>query len=378
MKITKEDLTKLVEQTALKIYTESKKGEDEKYKGIEDKIDAYEKALEEIKMNNPLVPENAEEEVNEFEGKIAAIKLFKSLANMDLPAQKWLSEYKATFDTATTTQGGYIVPDAFLADVIEEMAKIAVIRPLATIHSVANQGGDQPAITAKITAAYGSEETATTEVVDTFAEYTYTLVRLDINVIYSREMELFEKSSEGLYNMLVRQMAEAINDKEESMWISGTGSSQPEGILNASTVTITNKITVSGVPAYKNLTDVYYAIPARYRKRAVWVVSGNMLGALRNITDDNSRPLWIDNLGADNMRIFGAPVLESEEMTDTDIICADLSYYHIYEVPQMWLQATREGKELVSKRQVYIGAWKFNDGQPVLANAYGILDDIQL
>jgi HK97 family phage major capsid protein len=375
-KITKPELEKWILQLIQKYDKENNNKEETK--PLVDRIDMVEKALEDIRKNNPLAEGKA---LDEMDHMAETIHLFKSLAYKTLADQKWLEEYveksDATFDTATTTQGGYLLGVQYIKDVVEEVAKDSMIRPLCTVVPVGMKTGKQAAITAKISAARGTEETATDAVVDTIAQLSYSLTRIDINVLYSREMELFDNTTEGLYNMLVRQMGEAIADLEEGEWIDGSGSSEPEGVLNA-TVTIGTKDANNGKPTYDGLVDVFYGVPKRYRKNGVWVVSGAMQGALRKIKDANDVPLWVAGFGATPDRIFGRPVVESEHMTDTDIIFGDFKYYHIFEPQKMWLVATTEGHTLVSKRQVYIGAWKFNDGKAVLGTPFRIYDNIAL
>jgi len=343
-----------------------------------ERIDEVEKALGDIRKNKPLTHGEA---LDEMDAKAEAIHLFKACAYKTLSDQKWLEEYTAksdeTFDTATTAQGGYLLGVQYYKDVVEEAAKDSMIRPLCTVLPVSMKTGNQASITAKISAARGSEETAKDAVVDTTGQLSYSLTRIDINVLYSREMELFDNTTEGLYNMLVRQMGEAIADLEEGEWLDGSGSLEPEGVLN-STVTIGTTDAENGKPTYDLMVDTFYAVPLRYRSQGVWVISGLMQGALRKIKDANDNPLWIAGFGATPDRIFGRPVVESEHMTDTDIIFGNFKYYNIYEPPRMWLVATTEGHTLVSKRQVYIGAWKFNDGQAVLGTPFQILDNIAL
>jgi HK97 family phage major capsid protein len=383
-KITKNELETLINQKI----SDANKPILDKLERL-DRIDEIQNALEDIRKNQPLAHG---EVLDEMQEKADTIRLFKiaSMPTKMLREEdwKWVREYQdrligayikddATFDTATTTQGGYLLGVQYIKDVVEEVAKDSVIRPMCTIIPVGMKTGKQATITAKVSAARGSEETAKDAVVDTFGQLSYSLTRIDINVLYSREMELFDNTTEGLYNMLVRQMGEAIANLEESEWIEGSGSSEPEGILNA-TVTVNTEDAGNGKPTYDGMVNTFYKVPMRYRNQGVWVVSATTTGALRNIKNDVGTPLWVGGFGDTPDRIFGRPVVESEFMTNTDIVFGNFKYYHIFEPQRMWLVATSEGHTLVSKRQIYIGAWKFNDGKAVLGTPFCIYDNIKL
>jgi HK97 family phage major capsid protein len=66
-----------------------------------------------------------------------------------------------------------------------------------------------------------------------------------------------------------------------------------------------------------NLLDLVYALDARYRSNAAFVMNSKTAGAVRKIKDADGRFLWADSLAAgEPARLLGYPVVIAEDMPD--------------------------------------------------------------
>lgn len=369
--MTKEELEKLIGDSfhktmePYKEYFEKVKSLEEDNINIKKANEELTKRLEGIKVNSPAILEDELKLIQENK-YLKTLKFFTAVMLNDEDTMKQLS-------TGAGATGGHIVPDEFMADVLIELADITIIRTLARTYPVSYQGGNRGEITVKVTASWATENTATTEVKPVFGQYTYNLNREDINILYSLEMEKFEKSAQGLYSILVRLVSEAIDKLEEQAFINGDGSGKPTGILQ--TAGITSFTAGNLPPTYNLMVKCFYDLPGKYRKNSDWIINGEQIAELRMIKDKNDRPLWTEGFGDTPPRLCGRPVHEADEMPNTDIIFGDFDYYSIYDGSDLIVKGTKEGFTLTTKRQALIAGWRWIDGNVALEGAFrGITD----
>ena len=74
----------------------------------------------------------------------------------------------------------------------------------------------------------------------------------------------------------------------------------------------------SGTPA-ESIVDLVYALGARYRANAAFVMNSKTAGAVRKMKDADGRFLWSDGLAAgEPARLMGYPVLIGEDLMSYD------------------------------------------------------------
>ncbi|MEM9754996.1 MAG: phage major capsid protein [Pseudomonadota bacterium] len=131
-------------------------------------------------------------------------------------------------------------------------------------------------------------------------------------------------------------LADRIADKfaraEAASFVAGTGSGQPTGFLTHSKVANASwswdnlGYVVSGAVGDFTATnpgdaivDLVYALGARYRANAAFVMNSKTAGAVRKMRDIDGRFLWSDGMAAgEPARLMGYPVLIAEDMPDID------------------------------------------------------------
>ena len=73
----------------------------------------------------------------------------------------------------------------------------------------------------------------------------------------------------------------------------------------------------SALSSSDDLIDLFYAMPAAYRNRGVWMMNGSTIGAIRKLKDTAGHYLWVDSLAAGTPpTILGRPVIEAADMAD--------------------------------------------------------------
>lgn len=152
--------------------------------------------------------------------------------------------------------------------------------------------------------------------------------------------ELINDTSVDLLGYLSMQAGRALGNAVGTHLVTGTGSSQPNGVVTASTSAVTGSASVQGAFSYDNLVDLYYSVIAPYRASAScgWVVRDSTEGALRKIKDSQNRPLWEPSLvaGAPNT-LFGKPIwidpnVAAVALSAKSVLFGDFSQYFVRQV----------------------------------------------
>jgi HK97 family phage major capsid protein len=132
--------------------------------------------------------------------------------------------------------------------------------------------------------------------------------------------ELIQDSAVNLLEYLARAAGIAIGTVTGTYNVTGTGTSQPEGIANSPTAGVTGGagtgLTVSGA----SLIDLYHSVVSGYRARGYWVMNDATAAYIRKIRDDTGGSglgnfLWQPGLTAGQPdTLLGRPVVTDPAM----------------------------------------------------------------
>lgn len=149
--------------------------------------------------------------------------------------------------------------------------------------------------------------------------------------------ELINDTSVDLEGYLAMQAGRALGNGLGAALITGTGSSQPNGVVTAATLGVTGGTGVVGAFTYDNITDLFYSVIAPYRNSpsAAWLLKDATLGALRKVKDTQGRPLWEPSLtaGAPDT-LFGKPIVTDPNVAGValsakSVLFGDFSQYFV-------------------------------------------------
>jgi HK97 family phage major capsid protein len=156
-------------------------------------------------------------------------------------------------------------------------------------------------------------------------------------VMLQLSRELVDDTSVDLEGYLAMETGRALGNALGAHLISGTGTSQPRGILADTTLGVTTSTGVVGVPSADNLIDLYYSVIAPYRnsRNAAYLMKDTTVGALRKVKDTTGQYLWQPSLQAGEPDRFGSvPVLTDPFMPATAlnakaVVFGDFSRYFV-------------------------------------------------
>ncbi|MCK9389772.1 MAG: phage major capsid protein, partial [Sulfuritalea sp.] len=259
---------------------------------------------------------------------------------------------RAAMSTTTAGEGGYTVATEYYRQLAEAMKAFGGIRSVATIIQTGT-GAQMNFPTTDATAEEG--EIVGQNAAASLGESTFGNVALDVYKYSSKKIavpfELIQDSMfdiEAYINRLLQMRIGRITAKH---FTTGTGTSQPKGIVTAATA---GKVGATGQTTsiiYEDLTALEHSVDPSYRKgpKVGYMMNDDTVRIVRNIKDSTGRPLFVPGYEAGAMieggapdRLMGKPIIVSQEMATMaasakSILYGDFSHYLIREVMDLTL-----------------------------------------
>lgn len=197
----------------------------------------------------------------------------------------------------TASAGGYLVPEGYQADIIRTMKDFGAVMNVARVLTT-DSGNALPWPTVDDTAQVGallaentqiSEQDVTlgTKQLDAY-KYTSKLVRVS--------WELLQDAAFSVEDLLRDLLGERVGRILNQHFTTGTGSSQPNGIVTgaSSGVTAASTTAITGDELISLVHSVDRAY--RYSPRAAFMISDSALAAIRKLKDSDGQYLWVPGL----------------------------------------------------------------------------------
>lgn len=235
---------------------------------------------------------------------------FETMLRMPLNALN--SETRAVLNTLVGSEGGYLVPETYVRDVIDKLLEMSVVRQLAYVFRTTSTTNIPLGIT-RPQFAFIAEKGTYGKTEPTFGQAVLGAYKLG-GIIQTSE-ELLQDSFIDLQAYITRLIVEGISDKEEAAFTVGSGIGEPQGFLVGGQL----GKTAAGASAITldEVLDLEYSVRAPYRPEARFMMNSKTELALRKLKDTQGQYLWQPSLqvGAPNM-FDGKPIAINEEMPD--------------------------------------------------------------
>lgn len=284
----------------------------------------------------------------------------------------------------TGSAGGFLVPDAFVANLLMVALEQAIIRPRAMIVPMAGEHVKIPAVqdTSHATNVYGgvqaywtAESGAATESNAVFRQIGLTAKKLMGYTTVTNE--LLADSAIALEAILTRMFGDALAYFEDDAFIDGSGAGMPLGLLNSPALISVAKETGQAATTIvvENLDKMYSRMLPSSLNRAVWLAHPDtqpQLFALARSVGTGGSAVMVTNIAnAPATSIYGRPVIITEKCktlgTLGDIYFVDLSYYVIGDRQGMTMAASPHVR-FTNGETVYLFTERV-DGQPWINSA---------
>ena len=221
--------------------------------------------------------------------------------------------------------GGYIVPPQdFVADLIQAVDNLVLIRQWAKKYTVARaQSLGIPSLDANPADAIWTSELGTGDEDSTMAFGKRELTPHPLAKRIKVSNKLIDSSPLNVEELVRDRLAYKIAVPEESGFMTGNGSGQPLGVFTASangistgrdvsTDNSTTAMTVDG------LINAKYALKPPYWANAKWVFHTDGVKQIAKLKDGNGQYLWKENVRVgEPATLLGFPVYASEYAPNT-------------------------------------------------------------
>ena len=286
--------------------------------------------------------------------------------------RKWQEDTRAALTGAqsTTTTGGYTVADAPMQALEESLLAFGGMRQVSTIIRTAT-GGPLPFPTTNDTAQKGrllSENTGATETEMTFGQLVLDAYKYSSDYVLA-SVEFIQDTSIDFGSFIGRALGTRIARLQNDHFTTGTGSSQPNGIVTASSAGVSS---VADPPTYDNFVDLVHSVDPAYRAGARFMMNDATLKSIKKIKvlqysgDTTGQPLWVPGLASGQAdMILGYPFVINQSMASPGssakkVLFGDFSKYLIRDVRDITL--LRLDERFAELHQVAFLAFARSDG----------------
>lgn len=213
----------------------------------------------------------------------------------------------------TPTSGSGVVPYDFYAQVFQILQNTNPLFQTSTIINTAGGNTLQvPQVTAYSTNAQFAAGSAISESNPTLSNVN--LGAWKFGSLVSLSNEIIADAGVNLLDLVARIGGTQIAYDAGAALTTGTGTTQPTGIVTAAGSGVTGTAT-SGAPTYENLVDLAYSVAGDQRSRYGFMASTTALAAIRKIKDGAGNYVFTPSISVDGRDfLLGTPIYENASM----------------------------------------------------------------
>jgi len=178
--------------------------------------------------------------------------------------------------------------------------------------------------------------------------------------------ELLNDTGVDLVGYLAMQAGRALGNGFGAALITGTGSSQPNGVVTAAPPVVTGGAGVVGAFTADNLIDLFYSVIAPYRnsQSCAWLMKDSSVATLRKIKDTTNQYIWQPALTAGNPdTVLGKPLytdpnVAAVALSAKSVVFGDFSQYFVRMVESIRFERSDDfafNTDLVTYRAILRG-----------------------
>lgn len=263
--------------------------------------------------------------------------------NLERETEERRSGLKNAASSYTGADGGFLVPEATRAEILEISLEAGLVRPRANVIPMSSPTLSFPGVddTSHTSNLFGGITTSWDSEAENATESSPKFVRIGLQ---SHKLTSYTEVPDELLNdavafesWLMSRLPEAVAYAEDYAFMHGTGVGQPSGFYKSQAGVVVAK--ESGQAAdtivWENIVKMYSRMLPSSLNRAVWIVPQDAFPELATMAlsvGTGGSAIWLNNgVVGPPMTILGRPVISSEKAPklgdEGDIMFVDLSYY---------------------------------------------------
>ncbi|MFK8250654.1 phage major capsid protein [Ancylobacter terrae] len=224
------------------------------------------------------------------------------------------AEELKTLTVSSDPQGGYLAPKETSAEFIRNLVEFSPIRTIASVRTTGAPAVSYPKRTGVTNAKWKGETQASEASEPAFGQAE--IVIREVNTYVDVSNQLLADSGGQAEAEVRLALAEDFAQKEGLAFVKGDGVLAPMGLLTDPAIAFTANGHATNLSA-DALISLMYALPAMYRARGSWLMSGPTLATVRKLKDGQGNFLWQPSYQAGQPEtLLGKPIVEAIDMPD--------------------------------------------------------------
>jgi len=223
---------------------------------------------------------------------LAAVALFLRNGHNVTPEQA--VQIRNAMSTTTTTEGGHTVPAEVAAMVVDAMKAFGGMREVSRVITTAG-GNALNFPTSDGTSEVGvivAENAASSTGEITFGTVAVNPYKYSSNKI-AIPWELIQDSAIDVVSFVSNRLATRLARATNAHYTTGTGSSQPFGVMARAATGKTGTTGQTLTVIYDDLIDLIHSVNSAYRRNgARFMLRDTSVAVIRKIKDTTGRPIW--------------------------------------------------------------------------------------
>jgi HK97 family phage major capsid protein len=285
----------------------------------------------------------------------------------------------------TTGNHGVLQNDAYLAEIQKAVVEFSPVRQFARVINIGTTAIDIPRRSTTASASFVGEVATRSETTNP----DYELVNIQAHELYARadiSQQLLEDAEFDLEAEMAMEFGEQFGVAEGTVFVSGTGTGQPTGLLDTSDGIdgVSANEDTGGTLQVEDLFDLAYGVKAEYARNGAWMLNRATLPLIRAFETSAGGYIWSPSIApGDPNTILGSPYVEATDLDAPSggtfasgaqpIIFGD--YRRAYTiVDRTGVQIQRDPFTLAANGQVRYIARKRVGGKVMIAEAAKSLD----
>jgi len=280
----------------------------------------------------------------------------------------------------TGAAGGYTVPQGFESAIDKASKEFSSVEAVSSTMNTTS-GNDIPWPTINDTTNSGrliTESTGATNTEVTFGSVTMKAYYFSSDSVLI-PFELLQDSDIDLESLIGELLGERLGRIKNTYFTTGTGSSQPKGVVAESVLGVTAASATA--ITFNELLDLQHSVDPSYRKNARYMFADSTLKAIKKLADSQGRPLWLPGTAVkepDTVNGYAYTINQDMSAIATgvkSVLFGDFSKYKVRNVKGT--QLFRIAEKYIENRQVAYVAYMRADGRAVNAGTNPIKHLIQ-
>lgn len=288
----------------------------------------------------------------------------------------------------TAGSGLELLPTEFHTDIIDRItADPVALRNKCTIVPVTFRNGTWPVGLTGINLTWENSDTnPLTATNPTFGSLNYSVIRLDGYTAMARD--LLADTPVNLYGYLVKQYAKAFVKAENLAIMVGTGTNQPQGVINATGLKTVPIIAAAGtnILSADDMIALPFAIDVNWRDGGCYYMNTSAVKQAKLFKDLQGRFLWMNgDIQSGTPATFnGYPVQEftalfpenltvNSKTTCSEMVFGNLEYFYLFDKMEMGSEMNTQSDQAFKNHEVLVKMWERIDGKAAIGAAFALL-----